>query len=576
MHIELIEFSLESTLRDTMRALATRAHQKNLELLLHVAPDVPDRVQGDPGRLRQVIVNLVGNAIKFTEHGEIEVSVRRESGAPACQSRLLFSVRDTGIGIATDKFQAIFDSFSQADTSTTRKYGGTGLGLTISAQLVTLMGGKIQLESTLGAGSRFYFSLDMPIDAEGALASYQQSGRIAGMPVLVVDDNESNRRLMLQMLRNWQMLPTAVASGEAALTELARAQAAGQPYPLALLDVQMPGMDGFELARRIQQDATGAASIMMITSQGQRGDAQRCRDLGLAAYLNKPVTQSDLLDAIMTTLGEPGLQSTDSLVTRHTLREHRTERPPERQLNLLLAEDNLVNQRLASILLEQRGHTLSIANNGREALDMWQAQAFDAILMDVDMPEMNGFEATQHIRALEATRGGHIPIVAMTAHAMQGIREECLAHGMDSYLSKPINVEALGLELQKLLAALPLVDQAPGQPLNSGLAVADFAQLRETVGDDRDLFDDLVRLYRTDAPTHRQRLQDALQTGDSDALRHSAHALQGMLGVFAAERSVAAAQRLEDHADSPDRAQAAQTLLDCLDEFDQALQACEW
>ncbi len=577
MRVEVVEFSLKSTLRETIRALATRAHQKNLELLLHVAPDVPDRVQGDPARLRQVIVNLVGNAIKFTEHGEIEVSVQRESGAPSGQARLLVSVRDAGIGIAEEKFKAIFDSFSQADTSTTRQYGGTGLGLTISAQLVALMGGQIQLESALGVGSRFYFRLDMPVHNDGALASYQQTGSLADMPVLIVDDNESNRRLVLDMFRNWLMQPTAVADGDAALVELERAQALGKPYPLAVLDGQMPGMNGFELARRIAQNHPATAAIMMVTSQDQSGDAERFKDLGLAATMNKPVTQSDLFDAIMTALGEPQPTANAPLSAPNTGQENLALlQSIHRHLSLLLVEDNAVNQRLASILLERRGHTVGIANNGREALEMWQSKAFDAVLMDVDMPEMNGFEATQQIRALESRHGGHTPILAMTAHAGQGTREACLNHGMDSYLSKPINVDALWLELDKLLPMVQPPNNVPDLTIDNELSVADFSQLRETVGDDRELFDELVAHYRNDAPEQRQRIRESLARDDAVTLRQSTHSLIGMLGVFGAERSIAAARHLEKNATPPTCHAAAADLELALNAFDAALSAYVW
>jgi len=570
MHIEEIEFSLESTLRDTMKSLAFRAHQKELELLLQVQPDVPDRVRGDPGRLRQVIINLVGNAIKFTESGEIKVWVQREEGAADGRVRLRFAVSDTGIGIPADKFEAIFDSFSQADTSTTRKYGGTGLGLTISAQLVALMGGHIQLESMLGRGSNFYFSLDMPVQAQGALATYQNTGLVKGMPVLVVDDNATNRRLMTQMLRNWHMQPTVVASGEQALAELARARNAGQPYPLALLDVQMPGMNGFELASQMMQQSSAPASIMMITSQGQRGDAQRCRDLGLAAYLTKPVAQSDLLDAIMTALGVP-IQPVNELVTRHTLREGRI------GLKLLLAEDNMVNQKLATVLLGKQGHQVHIANNGLEAIEAWKNQSFDAILMDVDMPEMNGYAATEHIRQAECSTGAHIPIVAMTAHAMQGAREECLSHGMDGYLSKPIQVELLLRELEAFLPQLQSTELAAVQETEPDDAcVANFAQLRQTVDHNRDLFEDLYSQYRADAPQQRERLQQALKQGDLAAMRRAAHAIKGMVGIFAAERTVRAAAQVEQCAALEDAAGAVDGLERSLDELDVVLAAFQW
>jgi len=571
--MEVVEFSLESMLRDALKTLATRAHEKGLELLLHLATDVPQRVRGDPGRLRQVVLNLVGNAIKFTERGEVALTVQCEPGAPHDCQRLRFAVRDTGIGIPADKFAAIFESFTQADTSTTRQYGGTGLGLTISAQLVALMGGKIALSSTVGLGSEFFFSLDMPLGSRRPVAGYRRTGRVAGLPVLVVDDNDSNRRLLLDLLQHWQMKPVAVASAREALVEMDRAAQSGVPYALALLDVQMPEMDGFALAQRMKAGTSGVAPIMMITSQGQRGDAQRCRDLGLAAYLTKPVVASDLLDAIMTTLGEPGAVD---LVTRHTLREDRSDPwPGQRVLHLLLAEDNAVNQRLASIVLSQQGHRLLIANNGQEAVALWQQQHFDAILMDVDMPVMNGYAATERIRALELARGGHTPIIAMTAHAMEGARADCLAHGMDGYVSKPIEMQALSSELERLLTQgdAPLSSGAVTAP---SLAVADFAVLRQTIGDDRALYDELVSLYLRDAPVQLQRIRDAVASDDVDAVRRSAHTLRGMVGVFSAARTMAAAQQLEDQPDGPQRAQALQELEQSLAQLDQTLAGHAW
>ncbi len=488
LEIENIEFSLEQMLRDTMKSLAVRAHQKDLELLLHVAPDVPDRLISDPGRLRQVLVNLVGNAIKFTQTGEIEVAVTRLKAITPTQTELRFSVRDTGIGIARENFKAVFDSFSQADTSTTRQYGGTGLGLTISAQLVSLMGGHLGLESEPGQGSTFYFTLRLSTGSNDAYVRYQSTGRLVGLPVLIVDDNATNRSLLVEMLRNWQMLPTAVESGEQALQELERASAT--PYALAILDVQMPVMDGFELAQRIlAQPKYVGATVMMLTSVDQRGQATRCRELGVACYLMKPIAQSELLDAIMTALGEP-LQSSTPRITRHSLHETR------RRLNLLLAEDNVVNQTLAVRMLQKLGHTVTVANNGLEAVEHWQAGGFDAILMDVDMPMMNGYEATERIRAIETTSNGlvpaHTPIVAMTAHAMRGAREICLSHGMDAYLAKPIDTKALWHTLDGLLpVSVAEPEVAPAEPVPPCAKVADFAAARQTMGDDRELFEEI-------------------------------------------------------------------------------------
>jgi len=569
MDIESIEFSLEQMLRDTMRSLAVRAHQKGLELLLHVAADVPDKLMGDPGRLRQVIVNLVGNAIKFTEKGEIEVAVNVIQSIHDGRIKVRFNVRDTGIGIPKDKFKTIFESFSQADTSTTRKYGGTGLGLTISAQLIELMNGHIGVESEMGQGTTFHFELEMPVVSADPLANYQHTGRITDMPVLLVDDNATNRRLLQEILSNWKMRPTVVASGDEALVELHRAADAGQPYGLAILDVQMPGMDGFTLAERIREHPEYVgATVMMLTSEGQRGHAARCSELGIAGYLMKPVSQSELLDAIMTSLGEP-LQADAPLVTRHSLRETR------QKLNLLLAEDNAVNQLLAVRVLEKMGHAVTVANNGQEAVNDWQSAQFDAILMDVDMPVMNGYEATQRIRELEKDTGKHIRIVAMTAHAMAGAREECLRHGMDGYLTKPIDTDALWHELDSLAQGVAKPENSAGGTPRS-LPVADFGKARQTMDDSKELFEEIVRLFLEDAPTHIEKIKQGLADGDVDAIRHSAHTLKGMVGIFAAERTMQAAAQVEQRVGKPGLDEAVADLETALTELGTAIRAYQW
>ena len=563
--IEIIEFSLEHTLRETMKSLAVRAHQKQLELLLHVASDVPDRLLGDPGRLRQVIVNLVGNAIKFTGAGEIEVAVRCVTGAPEGCARLKFSVRDTGIGIPREKFQTIFESFSQADTSTTRRYGGTGLGLTISSQLVQLMGGQIELESEIGRGSLFYFTLDMLMLSDAPLANYQQTGRIAGMSVLIADDNATNCRLLQEILLGWKMLPVVTRSGQEALAELARANAAGHSYGLALLDLQMPDMDGFELAEHIRRHPEYVAkTLMMLTSEGQRGHAARCRELGVAAYLMKPVAQSELFDAIMSALGVS--ETVAPLTTRHTLKEMR------RRLNLLLAEDNVVNQTLATRLLGKLGHTVTVANNGIEAVQHWEHGSFDAILMDVDMPEMNGYEATECIRKRELATGAHIHILAMTAHAMQGAREICLSHGMDGYLTKPIDTETLWRELDSLVRLADAKDPVERRQL----VVADFNQARQTMDDDRELFEQIVQFFLADAPQHMQQIKEGMLQGNSNSVRHSVHALKGMVGIFAAEKTQRAAEQIEQMEGQPECGDAIAQLEAALLELMAEIKAYSW
>ena len=537
LDIETIEFSLENMLRDTTKSLAARAHQKKLELLLHIAPDVPDRLLGDPGRLRQVIVNLVGNAIKFTESGEIEVTVQILNQAPESQVNLQFSVRDTGIGIPQEKFHTIFDSFSQADSSTTRKYGGTGLGLTISAQLIELMGGKIWLESEVGKGSIFHFSLLLNMTSSDPLLSYQATGSIAGLSVLAVDDNASNRKLLDEMLTNWKMRPTSVNSAEEAQTELARAVKIGKPYAFAILDAQMPGMSGFELAEWMHKyPGSTTKSIMMLTSEGQQDQTARCRNLGILSYLIKPVSQSELLDAIVTALGTPQ-QAAPPPVIRPVLRES------GHTLDLLLAEDNTVNQILATRLLNKLGHQITVANNGKEAVTHWQNGNFDAILMDVDMPEMNGYEATERIRELEKDTGRHITILAMTAHAMQGAREECLRHGMDGYLTKPINTGKLMNELATL--TLNVVSARDVQPPGLPSRVADMEKALQNIDDDRDLLNELIQVFLEDAPVQLNNIKESLQKSDTDVVRRSAHTLKGMVSIFAAEPARLAAEYVE-------------------------------
>jgi len=551
MDLECIQFSLEHTLHNIMKSLAPGAHQKHLELILQLAPGIPALLLGDPGRLRQVIVNLLGNAIKFTELGEVELSVSRLNGSAEPTARLRFAVRDTGIGIAPDKLKTVFESFSQADTSTTRHYGGTGLGLTISAQLVRLMGSKIDLASTLGQGSSFEFTLDLPVVSADSQALSSSSTRVGGMSVLVTDDNTTNRRLLVRMLSDFGMLPTAAVGGQQALEELARARQAGHTYGLVVLDVQMPGMDGFELAGRIRRHAEHAATpVVMLMSNGRRGDAARCLELGLTGYLMKPVSPSELLDAIMTALGDPAAKARP-LITWHSLRATR------RPLNLLLAEDNPINQKLAVSLLQKLGHCVTMAGNGIEAVRHWQRGGFDAILMDVDMPLMNGYDATQKIRALEVGSGAHIPIVAMTAHAMQGAREKCLLNGMDSYLTKPIDTEALWLELDNLAnlvparAAIGADPQCATDATASPLRVVNFAKMRLTLDDNQALFEELLGMLDKDAPGYLQHIRQGMVEGDSQAVRHGAHALKGMVAIFAAELSVHAAEKVERYAGQP-------------------------
>jgi CheY-like chemotaxis protein len=408
-----------------------------LELNCSIEPDVPDALLGDPSRLRQVLLNLLGNSLKFTERGEINLTVQREFGDDAV-TRLHFSVHDTGIGIPAEKQTRIFDAFTQADGSTTRRFGGTGLGLTISRQLVQMMGGRMWVESALGRGSTFHFTASFGISQAAGLSIPLEKAQLKGMRTLVVDDNLTNRGILECLLAGWGMKPTLAGDGAEALRTLAQASDANKEFALVLTDASMPIMDGFQLAEEIRKNPRfSGTAIMMLTSAGQRGDAARCREMGLEGYLTKPVSQSELLDAVLRVAGLKRSEAKPALVTRHSLREE------VRSLRILLAEDNAVNQLLATRLLEKQGHHVATVGNGRAALERLEKETFDLILMDIQMPEMDGFEATAAIRKQEESTGKHLPIVAMTAHAMEGDRERCLAAGMDGYIAKPVRAKDL-------------------------------------------------------------------------------------------------------------------------------------
>ena len=452
--LEATPFELRECIEETMKALALRAHQKGLELACRVEADVPDAVIGDPARLRQILVNLTGNAIKFTPQGEVVMEVGVEARAEDVV-RLHFVVRDTGIGIPREKQARIFEAFTQADGSTTRQYGGTGLGLTISSQLVALMGGRIWVRSAPGRGSEFHFTVEFTVqDAAAATAAPRPQPELAEMRVLIVDDNATNRRILETMLTNWGMRPASVDGGRVALIAIRQAAEAGTPFALLLFDGHMPEMDGWMLAAEIRrQPPLSRAPILMLTSAGHLKDAETLRDLGIAASLIKPVKQSELLAAIVKALGSqirPASRPVPSVEIDAPVRA-------ANRLRILLAEDNVVNQRVAIRLLEKQGHSIVLASNGREAVAAVEREAFDVVLMDVQMPDMSGLEATALIRRRELTTGDHLPIIAMTAHAMKGDREACLDAGMDSYISKPIQ----SAELYKVLAEFAPQPAAP-------------------------------------------------------------------------------------------------------------------
>jgi len=418
--LEPIDFNLRDCLEAALKTLTVRSDEKGLELLCEIAADVPEVVNGDSSRLRQVVLNLVGNAIKFTSEGEVALHVQTDA-RDGENCILHFAVSDTGIGILPEKQKMIFDPFTQADTSTTRRYGGTGLGLTISKRLVGMMGGKIWVDSEVARGTQFHFTARMGI----ADVKVIEVGSIAppeilrGLKVLVVVPLRRLRRILEGMLRRWDMKPTSVEGGEEALAQLSTARAAAEPYALILTDMHMPMMDGFSLVERIRQrPELSTATIMMLTSAGHRGDAARCQELGVAAYLLKPIRQSELREAIARVLVAKEQNGAIPLVTRYSLQDARD---PLSSLRVLLVEDNAVNRLLATRLLEKRGHRVAVATNGREALDALENESYDLIFMDVQMPEIDGIEATVAIREREKANGNHQPIIALTAHAMKGI-----------------------------------------------------------------------------------------------------------------------------------------------------------
>ena len=538
LELDRVGFNLRDALEDTMRVLALRADQKGLELACHIHRDVPNALVGDPLRLRQIVINLVGNAIKFTEHGEIVLRVEAESRGDG-NAQLRFSVADTGIGIPPEKQALIFEAFSQADSSTTRRYGGTGLGLAISAQLVELMGGRISVESQPGRGSTFQFAARFEVQPPGLEKPPARWRSLTDLPVLIVDDNTTNRRILEEVFTNWHMCPVAVEGGASALAALEKSLGTNQPFAVVLLDGHMPDMDGFTVAERIFEDPRYAGiKLVMLTSAGQPEDVARCRRLGISAYLTKPIKQSELFDVIVTAIGRQAGER-----PRAPIRARGPQRA-QRKLRVLLAEDNQVNQLLATRIFEKLGHHVTIVSNGREAFSAVKARQFDLVAMDVQMPEMDGLDATSAIRVWEKSTGKRIPIMAMTAHAMKGDRERCLTAGVDGYISKPIRIE----ELEQTIAGLVSTSkpaEAPEPEETQRDGVIDRKALLAGVDGNRRLLRELVRLFLADYPLRLAEIKEAARLGDAEALRIAAHTLKGSVGNFAAKSAFEAAQRLE-------------------------------
>lgn len=522
------EFPLRRFLHALMRPLMPAASEKNVELLVNVAPDVPDMLTADSVRLRQVLTNLASNALKFTPSGEVELSVQRD----AQSRRLRFQVRDTGIGIPADKQQLIFESFSQADTSTTRKYGGTGLGLTISARLVEILGGELTVQSEPGSGSVFSFTLPAP--HQPVSDTLKTSPRFASVPVLVVDDNATNRHIMSDMLRNMGLLPSLAASADEALAMLK----VMPDFPLILLDAQMPDKDGMTLAQEIKAaPAMAASQIVMLSSMSRVMDADQLARIGVNYFLGKPVDQRELYDVIRQALA---LKPASEVAPTPPLRDlaASTERP----LRILLAEDNLVNQKLAAHFLTRLGHQFAIVGNGLEALEQLDKENWDLILMDLQMPELDGEQATRLIREREASRSGrgHQRIIAMTAHAMKGDKEFCLQHGFDGYLSKPVSLESLNDEILRVITLpSPAQPAAPSPP-------PDRKTLATRLGLDDALLSELLALFAEGLPEMLAQLKSALHEQDMTRIRRLAHKLRGEASTFGFDAFTRYLQALEE------------------------------
>ncbi len=540
------DFNLRDVLEDTVRLLAPRAHQKDLELGCHIQVDLPDRVFGDPIRLRQIVINLVGNAIKFTDKGEVMLHVERRSQDESALD-LHFFVSDTGIGIPKEKQQTIFEAFEQADSSTTRKYGGTGLGLSISAALVNLMGGTMWVESKVRQGSKFHFTVVLEIGKSESEPLAKEVYELFDLPVLVVDDNASNRRILREILTNWHMKPTLASSGAEALNMLSGTDSKNS-FALVLLDVHMPDMDGFSVAEQIRDTyKQQGLKVILLTSGSRPTDVARCRELGISDYLGKPIKQSELFDAIVTAMA------------KHDRKRERPETAsafipaPDCSLRVLLAEDNPVNQTLAMRILEKLGHNVHVVNNGKEALRRSQEEQFDLIFMDVQMPEMDGLEATAAIRDAEATTGKHVPIVAMTAHAMKGDREKCLSAGMDGYLSKPIRIDELKQAISEVKKTQNIGQ--PSEPI-AFRAIGQLELLLDSVMGDRVLLAEMAGLWLADSAKQESHIRTGLDSGDALMVQRAAHALKGSVGTFQASAAQDAANQLEISARNADMAAA--------------------
>ncbi len=545
MDLDPVPFALRDSLEETLQILALRAHAKGLELACRIAPGVPDGLVGDSGRLRQILINLAGNAIKFTEHGEVVVAAELAQ-ADGGEAVLHFSVADTGIGIPPGKLAAIFEPFEQADGSTTRRFGGTGLGLTISSKLVGLMGGRLWVESEAGRGSVFHFTARFRLQPEErSQGPKPKPPRLEGRSVLVVDDNATNRLILTELLTEWGMRPLAVDGGTHALEALRSAASRGEPFDVALLDGMMPEMDGFSLAARIRAEpGIARVPLLLLTSASPAADGGRIRSLGFAACLVKPLRQWELIESLMRALADSGAVEREYAPAGEAIKRP-TAPDAGPALRILLAEDNPINQKVAAIMLEKMGHRVTVVGDGRQAVEALGSHDFDAVLMDVQMPEMDGFEALAAILARSHEPRMRIPVIALTAHAMKGDRERCLDAGFSGYLAKPVQSDAIREELARLVPCTRRRDpsHAPG---GGPTAVFDRAEALSYVGGDADLLDEILAMFLDDGPRLLDEIRAAAERGDAQAMCSQAHAAACVAQNIAAPAFAAAAQKLEE------------------------------
>lgn len=544
LELERVEFVLRDCIADTVKSLALRAHKRGNELAFRVDPEAPRVLVGDPGRLRQILLNLIGNAIKFTEDGEVFVDVAADTVGSDVTLRV--AVRDTGIGIAPSKLQAVFDAFQQADTSTTRKFGGTGLGLSITRRLVELMHGEVHAESELGQGTTFSFTAKMRV-GEGATlpAETAEVSDLRGLKVLVLDDSATNRRILEEMLVALGMEPLCAANADDALTHLRRAAQKKQRFDLVLTDIHMPEVDGFEFATLVRADPDLATTLVMMATSGDRpGDAERSRELGVGAYIIKPIKQSELLESIRRAVGS--VETVSAPAPPASLAED----SGVGALKVLLAEDSKPNQILAVQLLKKWGHSVEVANNGVEAVEKARSGGFDLILMDIQMPEMDGFEATRRILAEEAeSHRQHVPIVAMTAHAMRGDEERCLEAGMDGYVAKPVRKEQLLRAIRPFFGGCDVAaDGSSAVSLPNSNPNIDWSRGLSITAGDEDLLRTVIQAFLEEAPGLIDRVRTASESGDTSALRTATHTLRGTLRCIGSDELLEIGAGLEESA----------------------------